>query len=288
MKFEIAWDRFRLKLGQRTHVMGVLNVTPDSFSDGGKYLNYDEALKRAKQLVAEGADILDIGGESTRPYSDPVPADEEIQRVVPIIKAIVPEIDIPVSIDTCKASVASAAIAAGASIVNDVSALRSDPQLAQVVADHGVPLILMHMKGTPKDMQVAPVYHDLMREIRQFLSQALQRAVACGIEKQKLIIDPGIGFGKTFEQNFSILKHLHLLTDLDTPVLVGASRKAFIRNSLKSEAYCDLTPDAPIFDIGTQAAVAATVLNGGHIVRCHNVAMAKTSVKILDAIHHAD
>lgn len=284
-EFEIVWDNHRLCLGPKTLVMGILNVTPDSFSDGGKFFSYESALAQAEQMVAEGADIIDVGGESTRPYSDPISAEEEIRRVTPVIRTIAERISIPISIDTTKARVAHAAIAAGATMVNDISALGGDPEMSGVVADLGVPLIVMHMKGKPRDMQVAPIYHDLIGEIRHFLDQAICRAEKHGIPKSKIIIDPGIGFGKTFGQNLSILKHLRAFEILGVPIMIGSSRKAFIRHLLRAADEKEPLPDSDIVETGTQATISAAVLNGAHIVRCHAVARARATLKVIDAIN---
>ncbi len=285
--FEIGWGKHRLKLGERTLVMGILNVTPDSFSDGGRFFSYDSALKHATEMVEAGADIIDVGGESTRPYSVSIPVEEEIRRVLPVIQAIAEQVPIPISIDTTKARVAREAIRAGASIVNDISALKSDPEMAGAVADLGVPLIVMHMKGTPKDMQVAPIYHDLIGEITHFLQRTMDLAEKNGIPRSNIIIDPGIGFGKTFEQNLSILKHLRAFEPLCAPILIGTSRKAFIRHLLKGSHETEPQPDLAVVENGTQASVAAAVLNGAHIVRCHDVRLARTTIKIADGIKNA-
>jgi len=282
--FELNWGAHRLKMGRRTLIMGILNVTPDSFSDGGHYFDLQDAVDQGKKLVADGADILDIGGESTRPFSEAITIEEEIRRVVPVIEKLSPHIDVPISIDTTKAAVAEQAITAGASIINDISALRLDPRLTEVAAAHGVPVILMHMQGTPGSMQVDPTYDDLIEEIKDFLSDAIGRAVQGGIARSKLIIDPGIGFGKTFHHNLEILNNLQKFADLDLPILVGSSHKAFIRNLLKPPEAKDLSPEAPIVETGTQATVAAAVLNGAQIVRVHDVAATRATLKIIDAI----
>jgi len=264
--------------------MGVLNTTPDSFSDGGKYFSFDSAVAQGEKLVEAGADILDIGGESTRPFSDPVSIEEEIRRVVPVIKALAPRIDIPISIDTTKSVVAEEALAAGASIINDISALRFDPDLADLAARHDIPVVLMHMKGTPETMQRSPVYRNLLEEIKSFLAERADFARQKGIAPSRVIIDPGIGFGKTFQQNYQLIRNLHVFESLGYPVLVGPSRKAFIRNTIDENG---LPPDAPEAETGTQAAVAASVLNGAHIVRVHDVANSRATLKIIDAIKTA-
>ena len=267
-------------------IMGVLNVTPDSFSDGGIFFNFDDAVAHGETLVRDGADIIDIGGESTRPFSDPVTAEEEIERVVPVIEKLAKRISIPISIDTTKAKVARRALEAGASIVNDIGALRLDPGMAPVVAEFGVPVILMHMLGTPKTMQKFPKYDDLIKEIKSFLADAIKRAEKSKIPKTHVIIDPGIGFGKTVEHNLLLIKNLHEFSSLNVPVLIGSSRKAFIRKILKGKNDQDIQPDLPIVETGTQASVAVAILNGAHIVRVHDVANTCATVKIVDAIKH--
>lgn len=287
-RYSLSVGDRRLELGTTTRIMGIVNVTPDSFSDGGRFFSPEDAAAQGERLAREGADILDIGGESTRPFSDPVPAEEEIRRVVPVIRALAPRIDIPVSIDTSKASVARAAIAAGASIINDVGALRLDPDLGKVAAETGVPLILMHMLGTPKTMQQAPAYDDLLAEIDEFLSEAVDRARAAGVERSQIVVDPGIGFGKTVAHNLQLLRDFCRFSRLDAPVLVGPSRKAFIRKLLKAPGQDDLPADLPIVETGTQAAIAAAVLAGAHIVRVHQVAETATTVRIVDAVRNVD
>ncbi|MGB5748452.1 MAG: dihydropteroate synthase [Desulfobacterales bacterium] len=268
--------------------MGVINVTPDSFSDGGKFYNTDVAVAQGEKLAAEGADIIDVGGESTRPFSDPVPVEEEIRRVVPVIEKLAQRVSIPISIDTTKADVARRALEAGAAIINDVAALRSEPALAALAVEFDTPLILMHMLGEPKSMQVSPRYENLIEDIRSFLTDAVERAVKLGVSRSKIIVDPGIGFGKTVTHNLLLLKHVQTFTSLDLPILIGASRKAFIRKILKPAHEEDIRPDLPIVETGTQAAVAAAVLNGAHIVRVHNVGNTVATVKILDALKNAE
>ena len=286
--YHLAWPNHTLELGQRTCIMGVVNVTPDSFSDGGKFYDTDVAIAQGEKLAADGADIIDVGGESTRPFSDSVSIEEEIRRVVPVIEALAQRVSIPVSIDTTKAEVARPALAAGASIINDVAALRFDPGLAALAIEFDTPLILMHMLGEPKSMQVAPRYDNLIEEIRSFLEDAVARAETLGVPRSKIIVDPGIGFGKTVTHNLLLLKHVQAFASLDLPVLIGASRKAFIRKLLKQPHEEDIQPDLPIVETGTQAAVASAVLSGAHIVRVHDVASTVASVKILDALREAN
>jgi len=268
--------------------MGVVNVTPDSFSDGGKFFDCDTAVAQGEKMAAEGATIIDIGGESTRPFSDPVPIEEEIRRVVPVIEKLSQHISIPISIDTTKAEVARRALEAGASIINDVAALRFDPGLAAVAVEHDTPVILMHMLGDPKSMQQSPHYDNLIQEIRVFLDDAAKRAENLGISRDKIILDPGIGFGKTVAHNLLLIKHLQGFESLDTPILIGASRKSFIRKILKEAQEKDIQPDLPLVELGSQAAVAAAILNGAHIVRVHDVAGTLATVKIIDAIANSE
>jgi len=263
-------------------------VTPDSFSDGGKFYDTDVAIAQGEQLAADGADIIDVGGESTRPFSDPVSVEEEIRRVVPVIETLAQRVSIPISIDTTKADVARRALEAGAAIINDVAALRSDPALAALAVEFDTPLILMHMLGEPKSMQVSPRYENLIEDIRSFLTDAVERAVKLGVPRSKIIVDPGIGFGKTVTDNLLLLKHVQAFASLDLPILIGASRKAFIRKILKQAHEEDIRPDLPIVETGTQAAVAAAVLNGAHIVRVHNVGNTVATVKIIDALRAAE
>ena len=285
--FSLSWGEHRLDLGRRTCIMGVVNVTPDSFSDGGKFFTIDDAVTQGHKLFEDGADILDIGGESTRPFSDAVSEEEEIQRVVPVIEKLSKQISIPISIDTTKAKVADCALKAGASMINDISSLRFDPDLANVAADYGVPVILMHMLGNPKTMQVEPKYDDLIAEIKTFLENRIEQAERKGISRSKIIIDPGIGFGKTFDHNLLLIKNLHEFKALNVPILIGTSRKAFIRNLLKAETMEDVHPRSEIVETGTQASVAAAVLNGAHIVRVHDVVNTRITIKIIDAIKSA-
>ena len=282
--YHLSWSGYNLALGRQTCIMGVVNVTPDSFSDGGKFYATDVAIAQGEKLAAEGADIIDIGGESTRPFSDPVYVEEEIRRVVPVIETLARRVSVPISIDTTKADVARRALDAGASIINDVTALRSDPGLAALAVEFDTPLILMHMLGEPKSMQVAPSYANLIEDIRSFLANAVERAENLGVPRSKIFVDPGIGFGKTVAHNLLLIKHVQAFASLDAPILIGTSRKAFIRKILKKVHEEDIRPDLPIVETGTQAAVAAAVLNGAHIVRVHDVANTLATVKILDAM----
>ena len=267
---------FWVTIGKNTLVMGILNVTPDSFSDGSLFFDKEAAVAHGEAMAAKGADIIDVGGESTRPFSEPVPAQEEIRRVIPVIEELASRLSVPISIDTNKAEVARHAIAAGASMVNDIGALRLDPAMADVVAKAGVPVVLMHMKGTPKAMQVDPHYEDVVGEVTGFLADAIRKAEQAGIDRTKIIVDPGIGFGKTVTHNLLLIKHLAAFHALDAPILIGPSRKSFITKILG--------PGDERREVGTQAAVAAAVLQGAHIVRVHDVERTKETLKLVDAI----
>ena len=283
----LTWGNHSLEIGRRTLVMGILNTTPDSFSDGGRFEVFTDAITHARRMIADGADLIDIGGESTRPFSDPVPEDVEIERTVPVIRQLVRETDIPISIDTTKAAVAEAALAAGASIINDISALRSDPKIAPLAAEAGVPVILMHMQGSPKTMQQDPTYNNVTAEVMEFLKSAATGAQKQGIPPSMIFIDPGIGFGKTTAHNLTLIKHLSRFKELDLPVVIGTSRKAFIRKTLARNPGETISPEMPIVETGTQATVAVSILGGAHIVRVHDVAGAVAVAKITDAILNA-
>lgn len=274
--YSLKWGEHSLLLSERTCIMGILNITPDSFSDGGRFFNRDAAIEQGLALEMDGADIIDIGGESTRPYSEDVSAKEELARVIPVIDALRGNVRVPISIDTCKAEVAREAIRAGASIVNDISALRFDSEMPSLIAQAGVPVILMHMKGTPGNMQDNPVYDDLIPDVSGFLADAVKRAETAGIKRNMIILDPGIGFGKTAEHNLIIIRELSRLKDLDLPLLLGPSRKAFLGKILGKEPMDR--------DLGTMAALCAGILNGAHIVRVHNVQMARDTVRVMDSI----
>ncbi|SMC18001.1 Dihydropteroate synthase [Desulfacinum hydrothermale DSM 13146] len=266
-------------LGHRTLIMGIVNVTPDSFSDGGRFASTQAAVRYALELVEAGADILDIGGESTRPFSDPVPLDEELERVVPVVQELRSRTAVPISVDTTKAEVARRALEAGADIINDVSALRFDPEMAPLAAETGVPVIVMHMLGTPKTMQQAPVYQSLLSEVTAFLEERLQWAVARGIDRNQIIVDPGIGFGKTVTHNLRLIRDLDVLSSLERPILLGASRKRFIGAIL----------DRPVEDreVGTAVAHAFGVAAGAHILRVHDVRVHKQVALMADALRDA-
>ena len=276
MGFLLRWSDNVLDLDVKTCVMGVLNVTPDSFSDGGQYLETQKAIERGITMAGEGADIIDVGGESTRPYSQKITAKEELDRVVPVIESLRKELAIPISIDTCKGEVAQEALRAGASMINDISALRFDPDMASIAAEAGVPVILMHMKGMPETMQKNPTYGDLIQEIFSFLEDAIARSVSAGIKRDLIIVDPGIGFGKTFDHNLKIIKELSRFSALERPILLGTSNKAFIGHILGKEVHER--------DTGTMATVAYGVINGAHIVRVHHVRKAVETVRMIEAI----
>ncbi len=276
--FILKWSSYRLDLTRRTHIMGILNVTPDSFSDGGLYLNTDKAVERSFEIEKEGADIIDIGGESTRPGALPLSPEEELSRVVPVIEKLKSRLRIPISIDTYKAEVAREAIKAGASIINDISGLRFDPEIASVSAEYDVPVVIMHIKGTPRDMQINPVYQDLIGEIRHFLEEGISIAQKAGVDDDMIIIDPGIGFGKTFEHNLEIINRLDEFRSLGMPILLGPSRKSFIGKIL------DLPPGDRLE--GTAAAVAIGIMKGANIVRVHDVSSIVRVARVVDAITH--
>jgi dihydropteroate synthase len=259
--------------------MGIVNVTPDSFSDGGSYASVDDAVKHAAQMIADGADLLDVGGESTRPGSDIVPADEETQRVVPVIRRIVEEHpDTPVSVDTRKSGVARAALEAGAAVVNDVSA-GGDPSMFAAVAGTGAGMVLMHMKGEPKTMQDDPTYYDVVAEVRGFLGERIQAALSAGIALEQLCVDPGIGFGKTLEHNLAILHEIHTFHHLRVPLLVGPSRKRFIGTLTGAEVDDRIE--------GTAGVVAWCAAERVDIVRVHDVKEMTRVVRVVDAIARA-
>lgn len=265
-----------LKLSDRTHIMGVLNVTPDSFSDGGYYIDPALALERALVMESQGADIIDIGGESTRPGAKQVPYEEELKRVIPIIEAVTEKIDIPISVDTYKARVAKLAIESGASIINDISGLRFDPDMAAVAAAMACPIILMHTRGAPADMQLDTTYSSLMDEVVDYLKGGIAIAEKAGVDSNKIIVDPGIGFGKNLNGNLHLIKNLAELKVLGKPVLIGTSRKSFIGSIIDSGPHDRLE--------GTIAASMFARIEGANIIRTHDVKEAKRAAIITDAI----
>jgi dihydropteroate synthase len=278
-KYKLRLPSRTLALGGRTLIMGVLNVTPDSFSDGGLFLDPDTAALRAFEIEAAGADILDVGGESTRPGSEGISTEEEMSRVIPVLERLRTRLQIPISIDTSKSEVAIAAVHAGAEIINDVTALRIDPRLAEVARQRKVPLILMHMRGEPRTMQTEPFARDVVREVTTSLRQAAAIARRAGVPKSQIVLDPGIGFGKSWAQNCELLERLPDLARLGHPLLVGPSRKTFIGQTLGGAAK-----DARAW--GTAAAVTASILGGAHIVRVHDVAEMMQVARVADAIAH--
>ena len=265
-----------VQLARRTAVMGILNVTPDSFYDGGRRLDACQAVADGMAMVEAGADIIDIGGESTRPGANPVSLDEELARVLPVIRSLRRLTQLPISIDTYKAGVAKAALAEGADIVNDISALTFDLGMVDVVAAEKVPVVLMHMQGTPRTMQVAPHYDDVVAEVRDFLARRVEFAVDRGIEREKIIIDPGIGFGKTLQHNLALLRGLPELAGMGQLLLIGVSRKGFIGQLL------DAVPDQRLE--GSLAAAVAAVLAGAHVIRVHDVKATRKAIRLADAI----
>ncbi|MBI4335667.1 MAG: dihydropteroate synthase [Candidatus Omnitrophica bacterium] len=268
-----------LTFGEKTCVMGILNRTPDSFSDGGLYFSDDEALDRALEIIEEGADILDIGGESTRPGSKAVSLKEERARVIPFLKKVRRVVKKPISIDTTKSQIAEEALSEGANIINDVSALNGDSKMAKVIAKHKAGVVLMHSKGTPKTMQKNPTYSSLFRELLSYLGASIEAALAAGVKEDSIIVDPGIGFGKTLEHNLEILKNLSELKVFGLPIMVGPSRKSFIGKVLGAE------PDERL--LGTASSVACAIQNGAHIVRVHDVKEISQAARLADAITHS-
>ena len=312
--FELALKGRKLRLGERTLVMGVVNVTPDSFSDGGRYFDPGRAIEHGLELARQGADWIDVGGESTRPGAKPISAEAELCRVLPVIQGLHRRRpSLAISIDTTKAEVAEAAVRAGAAIINDVSGLRFDPRLAEVARRHRTPLVLMHLRGQPETMQQAPFARSIWRSLRDGLERSIRRALACGVRRSQLILDPGLGFGKSRRQNFEILARLEKLQSFRLPLLVGTSRKSFVqavsagegldlqagrsttwplpggRGALRapaSRARLDAREggQSPPLRFGDAAALTAAILAGAHIVRVHGVAAMLPSIRIADAI----
>jgi len=284
--FMFEWNRV---CGARAAVMGVVNVTPDSFSDGGRFLEPDAAVAHGIELASAGADVLDVGGESTRPGAAPVPADEELFRVVPVVERLAAATDVPISIDTTKAAVAGAALAAGASIVNDVSAGQLDPEILCVTADAGAGYVAMHMQGEPRTMQADPRYDDVVGEVGDFLAERLDVARAAGIAPGALLVDPGIGFGKTVDHNLRLLAALPRLVErVQVPVMVGTSRKTFIGKVLARAGGGPEPLPVDQRDEGTLATVVWDVERGASVVRVHDVEPAVHAVRLLHALHAAD
>ena len=268
-----------LRCGERTHVMGILNVTPDSFSDGGRFFDPEDAVWEGLAMVEAGADLVDVGGESTRPGSDPVPVAEELRRVLPVVKRLAAEIDAPISIDTRRAEVARAALDAGAAVVNDITAGR-DAEMFDVVRQADAGMVLMHMQGDPKTMQEEPRYDDVVREVRAFLADRVAAAESTGIAPERLCVDPGLGFGKTLQHNLVLIRDIGALSDIGRPILVGPSRKSFVGRITGADVHERLE--------GTVGAVAWLVAKGAHVVRVHDVAAMVRVVRMVDAIRTAE
>lgn len=304
-QFDLKIASRKVRLGERTLIMGVVNVTPDSFSDGGRYLDPDNAVARGIEMARQGADWIDVGGESTRPGSKPVSPEEELRRVLPVIRGLRQRMrSLAISIDTTKAEVADQGVRAGANIINDISGLRFDPRLAEVARRHATPLILMHIRGTPATMQAKPFARSVWRSLAEGLAWSIRRALGAGLGRAQLILDPGLGFGKSRRQNFEILAHLERLRRFRLPILIGASRKSFVQAIVAGEGLgprrtaapgtCPdvigkgARPDAPLLEFGDAAAVAAAILGGAHIVRVHDVEAALPAVRIADAILEAE
>lgn len=264
----------KLPISDKPLIMGILNVTNDSFYDGGLYSSLEKAVERAKQMIDEGADIIDVGGESTRPFSQRVPLEEELERVVPVIKKIREFSDILISIDTYKSKVAYEAIMAGADIINDISGLSFDKDMAKVASNFDVPVVIMHIKGRPEDMQISPYYDDVIGEIKEYFKERIEYAKSQGIKEENIIIDPGIGFGKRVEDNLKILKHLDEFKTFGKPLLIGTSMKSFI----------GVVTNSPLTErlSGTLGSVAISVWMGADIVRVHNV---KETKRVVDLVH---
>ena len=267
-----------LPVEERVLVMGVLNLTPDSFSDGGRYLDLDTAVARAEAIEAEGADLLDIGGESSRPGSRPVSLEEELVRVLPVLTALAGRVHIPISVDTTKAEVARRSLELGASIINDITALRGDPEMAGVVARAGAGLILMHMQGTPAIMQDRPSYGSVVEEVLDFFRSRVKSAEAAGIYRERIAVDPGLGFGKTLEHNLALLGGLSTFAELGRPIVIGPSRKTFV-GTVVSRPVSER-------EWGTAAAITAGILQGAHVVRVHSVAAMKDVTRMSEAVRN--
>ena len=283
-----ALKQFRLKLpsktlvlGERTLIMGILNVTPDSFSDGGHYDQPETAIEQALEMEKMGADIIDLGGESTRPGSEVTSASEELNRILPVLEGLRGRLKIPISVDTRRSTIAELALCAGAQLINDVSGLKNDPRIAQVAAKHGVPLILMHMRGAPRTMQRGPFARDVLRDVMSGLRNSAAQARKAGVRKSQIILDPGIGFGKSHSQNYELLQKLPRLAALGYPLLVGTSRKGFLGATLARDGK-PAPPEERIW--GTVATVTASILGGAHIVRVHDVAEMMQVARVADRV----
>jgi dihydropteroate synthase len=275
--FRLRLPSRTLVLGQRTLVMGVLNVTPDSFSDGGLFQRSDAAVARALEMESAGADIIDIGGESTRPGSEGVSAAEQLRRILPVLEKLRGRLKIPISVDTSSAEVAESTIAAGAEILNDVTALRADPRFAEVAARRKLPVVLMHMRGEPRTMQTKPFARDVLSDVISALRRAVKQAARAGIAKSQIVLDPGIGFGKSYAQDYELIARLPEVSRLGFPLLVGTSRKKFIGRVLGGRPVAERL-------YGTAATVTASILGGAHIVRVHDVAEMVQVARVADAV----
>jgi dihydropteroate synthase len=280
-KFALKLPSGSLVLGECTLIMGVLNVTPDSFSDGGEFLDPQKAVEHALKMQAAGADLLDIGGETTKPGSEATPVDEELRRVIPVLQGLRAVLKVPVSIDTRKSEVAEAAIRSGAQLINDVSGLKHDPRLTEIAARYRVPLILMHMRGEPQTMQNGPFARDVIKDVTRGWHASIKVARAAGVPKSQIILDPGIGFGKSFAQNYELLQKLPALARLGYPLLVGASRKGFLGATLARDGK-SLPPEERLW--ATAAAVSASILGGAHMVRVHDVAEMVQVARVADCV----
>ena len=280
-KFRLKLPSRTLVLGERTLVMGVLNVTPDSFSDGGKFLDVEKAIEHAAKMERDGADLIDVGAESTRPGSEGISAEDELQRVIPVLRALRNAVKIPVSIDTRKLEVAEAALDAGAEMINDISGLKSDARIAALAAERGVPLILMHLRGEPRTMQKGPFARDVVLDVSRGLRESVAKARKAGVAKSQIVLDPGIGFGKSHAQNYELLQKLPQLAALGYPLLVGTSRKGFLGATLARESKSART-DERIW--GTAGTVTVSILGGAHIVRVHDVAEMAQVSRVADRI----
>lgn len=274
---KLTWKNYHFDFSVRSYIMGILNVTPDSFSDGGRFYARDNALEQALRMEEEGADVIDVGGESTRPGAEKVPVKEEIRRVVPVIESLAGKVKVPISVDTCKSTVAEAALSAGASMVNDISGLRFDRKMPAMVARHKVPVVIMHIKGTPENMQKKPAYRALVPEITDYLHEGIHIARKAGVADDMMILDPGIGFGKTVEHNLEIIKRLNEFSGFEKPLLLGHSRKSFIGKVLD---------DLPVTERleGTAAAAAIGIFNGANIIRVHDVKEMVRVARVADRI----
>ena len=279
--FRLKLPRLTLILGRRTLLMAVLNVTPDSFSDGGNFLDPQKAVTQALAMQRDGADLLDIGAESTRPGSAGISAEEELRRLLPVLRTLRPLLKIPISVDTRKSEVAAAALAEGAQIINDISGLRHDPQLADAAAKHGAVLILMHIRGEPASMQKGPFAKNVLKDVPSGLRKSLAIAARAGVSRSQIILDPGVGFGKTHAQNYELLQNLPALAKLGYPLLVGTSRKGFLGATLSQDGK-SAPPEERIW--GTAATVTAAILGGAHIVRVHDVAEMAQVARVADRI----